>query len=380
MLAAALILAALTGSPPSEAGRGSSPAEPEKAPTLRTDRELEMLSGQLPEQLAAAADCLESGPAILLAERTVDAEFLTELARAVVRDHPTRALRERIGRAVDPVDFVRLLDDACRQKDRDDLPATLVVSPGRARNAGVFVHPSEVFADAEVAYGDAELPVDMPLDYRSLPRPEDGEPIGPKWAARYLEPEDDEAKLHQLVEANRSFGRRVAHLTRQIREQGGFVRIESAVRRRERGLLLYASFALSRAGSEDELRERISALERYNERWGLDVPIRWRHPGPWIRTVESARRLADTYGVVYATVRGARRSSHYRGDAVDVVAVGLPRTLRLEAPDGEEEVFDLSDPEHTRDLSLAPDLIAWVEAHYDLRKLERDYPHWSDGR
>ena len=356
---------------------------PTTSPTLKTDRDLQALTAPaLDAKLEQAADCLEPGPTILLAELSIDAEVLRALAAAVKADHPTRALREGVGRAVDPGDFVRLLDDACRQRDRPDLPDVLVISPGRGRAAGVLVHPKEVFGDANIRYGqgEGELPVDMPLDYRTLERPDDGAPIGPRWAARYLEPEADADKLAALRDANADFGHRVEHLLRQLRAQGAFVQIESAVRSRERGFLLYASFILGRAGSEAELANRIRKLDRLMDDWKLEIPITWRHPGDWRQTADAARQLADTYGVVYATVGGARRSRHYDGDAVDLVAVALPRRLELEAPDGAVAAFDLSDVEHTRDLSLAPELIAWVEAHYGVRKLKRDYPHWSDAR
>jgi len=36
--------------------------------------------------------------------------------------------------------------------------------------------------------------------------------------------------------------------------------------------------------------------------------------------------------------------------------------------------------EQTRDLSLSPELIAWVEGHFELEKLVTDYPHWNDAR
>jgi hypothetical protein len=358
-------------------------AAPAVSPTLKTDRALQTLTAPTIEaQLEQAAACLEDGPSILLAELTVDADVLRSLAAAVKADHPTRALREGVGRAVDPEDFVRLLDDACRQKDRTDLPDPLVVSPGRGRAAGVLVHPKEVFGDVTIRYGEGggELPVDMPLDYRTLERPEDGAVIGPRWAARYLEPEADDDKLSALRAANPDFGRRIEHLVRQLRGQGAFVQIESAVRSRERGFLLYASFILGRAGSEVELANRIRKLDRLKAAWNLDIPIAWRHPGDWSQTADAARQLADTYGVVYATAGGARRSRHYDGNAVDLVAVALPRQLELEAPDGATAAFDLSDVEHTRELSLAPELIEWVEAHYGVRKLKRDYPHWSDHR
>jgi hypothetical protein len=76
----------------------------------------------------------------------------------------------------------------------------------------------------------------------------------------------------------------------------------------------------------------------------------------------------------------SRSSNHYEGTAVDLVALGLPRRLALQAPDGNTGRFDLSHPEQPRDLSLTPELIEWVEKHFELEKLEGDYPHWNDAR
>lgn len=361
----------------------ASPVRAEAPPTLATDREFQVLSGTtVPEKLTEAAACLDDGLRILLAEAELDGEFLRGLAASVEADHPVRALRESVGRAVDPDDLLLLLDDVCRQRTVPGLPKLLVLPPGRARAAGVLMHPKEIFGDADVRYGEGKgaLPVDMPLDYRTLERPADDAPIGPRWASRYLEPESDEGKLAALARANPSFAERIEHLIRQLRAQGAFVQVESAVRSRERGLLLYASFTLSRADSEQELERRIRHVSELNRAWHLDVPIRWRLPGPWTATVEAARQLADTYGVVYATVRGARRSQHYGGAAVDFVAVRLPRRLELEAPSGARHVFDLSGVDHTRELSLAPEIIGWVEREYGIKKLRTDYPHWSDAR
>jgi len=82
--------------------------------------------------------------------------------------------------------------------------------------------------------------------------------------------------------------------------------------------------------------------------------------------------------VVFATEQGARASNHYSGQAVDLVAVDLPRRLELDGPDGVRAVFDLSGVEEPLDLSLTPALIDWIEAHFALRKLESDHPHWDD--
>jgi hypothetical protein len=122
----------------------------------------------------------------------------------------------------------------------------------------------------------------------------------------------------------------------------------------------------------------VKRIEKLNRDWQLDVPITWRHPDGWRATREAARQMADTYGVDYATEKGAKDSDHYDGAAADIWAVGLPRKLTLVAPDGAKETFDLADPEQTRDLNLTPELIEWVEEHFRFEKLRTDYPHWGD--
>ena len=135
---------------------------------------------------------------------------------------------------------------------------------------------------------------------------------------------------------------------------------------------------LSRASSEAELKARQAKLQRVNEEWGLFTQIVWEAPGGWEATKEAARQMADAYDVVYATEKGARSSNHYDGVAADLVVLDMPRSVRLRAPDGFQKTFDLSDPNETRDLSLSPQIIEWVEAHFAVTKLRSDYPHWND--
>ena len=156
--------------------------------------------------------------------------------------------------------------------------------------------------------------------------------------------------------------------------------ITSAVRSRHRGYLMWGAFTLSRQSSSTGVDRTLKKLETTNAEWGLHTPITWSHPDGWEATVESARQMADAYGVVYATENGARYSNHYGGEAVDFVALGLPRSLRLVAPDGAIGTFDLSDAKESRDLSLSPTLIRWVEEHFGMKKLKTDYPHWTDAR
>jgi hypothetical protein len=173
---------------------------------------------------------------------------------------------------------------------------------------------------------------------------------------------------------------RIEKLLAQLREQGADVALTSTVRRRERGYLMWGAFVLSRAKSAKDVDRTLARLERTNREWGLQIPIRWPHPDGWRSTVQSAREMADTYEVVFATEQGARSSNHYTGVAVDLVAVALPRTLRLRAPDGTEAEFDLSDPSQPRDLSVTVELVKWVESHFGLQKLRSDYPHWDDAQ
>jgi hypothetical protein len=130
--------------------------------------------------------------------------------------------------------------------------------------------------------------------------------------------------------------------------------------------------------TEEDVVAAVQKLERRNREWGLNIRIQWSLADGWQATVEAARQMSEAYDVVYATENGARRSNHYDGTAVDIAATGLPRKLRLTAPDGADATFDLSDPEQTRDLCLTPELISWVEEHYQLIKLKGDYPHWDD--
>jgi len=164
-----------------------------------------------------------------------------------------------------------------------------------------------------------------------------------------------------------------------LREQGAEVYVTSTLRPRQRGYLMWVAFVLSRTTSDRELRSELNKIAGRNREWYLGVPILWEHPDGLSATRAAAREMADAYEVVYATEDGARDSNHYSGVAVDMVAVGLPRRLRLKSPDGRAQaLFDLSAADQTRDLSLSPELIEWIEAQFGLHKLRSDYPHWED--
>lgn len=361
--------------------------------TLATNREWETLdSPDGPDgargTLRQAARELWGWEDIHLAGVELEAAKLLAISDTPAGEPLTRALREALLRPVDLDDFLLLLDDLL-VAGRAGLRGELVwITPGRGRKAGVLLHPDDVFfEDRARRYGEhGDIAIDLPSPQRDLPAARDGEVLGPNWTMRYRNPSSEKGMLKALAElrgeppGEGGFADRVSALLGQLREQGAVVYLNSTVRRRERGYLMWGAFELGRQPDQPALLAMVEHLRRANRDWGLSVPIEWMHPGGWAATREAGREMADTYEVVYATEAGARSSNHYDGLAVDLVAVGLPRSLALQAPNGERRSFDLSDPEEARDLSLTPELIRWVESSFELQKLESDYPHWDDAR
>jgi len=342
---------------------------------------LQTLPADNPTQaLRVASEQIGTG-SIEFAGVQLDPSLLQELGTPPDQEPLTRHIRETLGRPVDVDDFIYWLDDvvAARQAGRSD--ETWSVPSGRARSAGLLIHPDEVFKNRPRTYGlkKSTLAVDPPTQPAQHPPADDGEPVGPRWTARYANPESLEEQLLALHDAlpTSTFPSRVGSLFMQLQQQGAQCWITSTVRSRERGYLMWGAFLLARA-SDQEVPSLVKRLDDANDAWNLHVAIEWGHPDGVSATLEAARQMADAYDVVYATEKGARFSSHYSGGAVDLVAVDLPRTLTLIAPDGEQRRFDLSAETHTRDLSLEPELIAWIEAHFLMRKLRSDYPHWTD--
>lgn len=350
---------------------------------IETDRAWDRLPA--PEQdgpratLDAAADTLEDWP-IRLAGVSLDQELLADLA-ATPDDEPLlRAVRERIGRPVDLSDFLHLLDDLAAAGDNGLRGHAVSLPSGRARGAGILLHPDDVFDGEPRHYGGGRLAIYRPARPAELEPAADGDPPGPRWTARYRNPGDEESMLKALAAAGGTdFAGRIRALLEQFQAQGADAWLFSTVRSRERGYLIYGAFILSRAGDEETLRQRIETLDRLNREWGLNIPIRWRHPEGWRATIDAAEAMANAYNVVYATRSGARYSSHYGAGAADFAAMDLPREVTLTAPDGTtSRTFDLSDPDHPRDLNLSPAMIEWVEEHFGMKKLRSDYPHWTD--
>lgn len=330
--------------------------------------------------LERAATMLQ-GWSVNLAGVPLSPERLRDIARGHPREPLLRTTRELLRRPVDLDDLLLFLDDLLLAGARGLDKTPIVLPPGRARSAGILLHPNDVFRPARAPHygeGEGKLLLAAPTSQEGLRRPKNGAVVGPRWAARYLQPKTEAGRLRVLAKANPSFAARVKSLLTQLKNQGAWVMLESTVRKRERGFLIYGSYWISKAKTRRQVRKRIRRLNSLERRWGLKVPIRWSHPRGWRATRRAAHRLAETYGVDYATRGGAKKSDHYDGRAVDLWAVDLPRQLSLRAPDGAVASFDLSAPEQPRDLSLTPQLIEWIEAHFSFKKLRGDYPHWSD--
>lgn len=351
-------------------------------PINRTWDRLEPPDGDLDHRalFLQAGELLDRRPIYIDAVR-FDRKMLRRLARASPKEPFLRVVREATRRPVDLEDLLYFIDDVlvARQKGL----GAVWVPASRARRAGIFVHPDDVFLDDQPRrYGEAQnrIKVDKPKPVTRLPAAKDGEHLGPRWCSRYPNPSGTRGKLRALKRLNPSgtFSRRVRSLMRQLRRQGATVLLYSTVRDRRRGYLIWGAYSLARKTTAEEVTQHAALLDRLNTEWKLEVPIRWQHPDGWKATVRAARRMADSYRVAFASRAGAEHSNHYDGVAVDLNVFGLPRSLKLRAPDGATRTFDLSEPNETRDLSLTPHLIEWVEKHFEMEKLKSDYPHWND--
>jgi hypothetical protein len=306
---------------------------------------------------------------------------LLVLARTPLEDSLVQKLRQMVRRPLKLDGLLYFVDDVLSlpvsRRARD-----IVLTSSRARRLGVLLHPEEVFEDKIRLYPHEELEVhiDRPGLPRSYRPAKDGQILGPEWTARYPNPRGEQAKFIKLGEAvpGNDFHLRVSALLKQFRAQGAVVFVDSTIRAQERGYLIWGSYLLSQVESEKESTQTLLDLETARKEWDLRISIQWKHPSGWQAGVEAAREMAEAYGVTYATREGAESSNHYDGLAVDITVVGLPAALTLKAPDGEKRVFDLSHPEHPRDLSLSPNVITWIEEKYRVFKLKLDYPHWDD--
>lgn len=373
LLPALLTMLGLSGAPYAAEHEGLAP--------IRCDRDFQLLNGDMSQrdQLRQAGELMGDWQ-IEVAGVSLDGPVLLSLSKADPEGPILRATREQLRRPFDLDDLLYFLDDVLLAGEQGRRGEPFNVNSGRARAAGILIHPDDVFKQGkERRYGrKGKLAVDTPQPQATYEPALDGDLLGPRWTARYQNPSEREPLLQALAEQRPDFALRIESLMVQVEAQGGEAYVGSTVRSRHRGYLMWGAFILSRAESEQALNEALEKLERVNTEWGLHTQIRWSHPDGWRATVEAARQMADTYDVVYATEGGARSSKHYGGVAADVVMFALPRELTLVAPDHTTGTFDLSGAEHTRDLSLSPELIGWVEEHFGFKKLRSDYPHWDD--
>jgi hypothetical protein len=358
-----------------------------EASSIPVNRRLDVLSGSLRKSshrcLVLSAGRLLKDWQVTLSDVTFDGKTLVDLTQSA-RDEPfTRVLREGLKRPIDPRDFILFLDDLLLAGKKGLRGQTIWITPGRARRQGIQVHPDDVFRKNQprrYAEKVKTLAIDKPPRQADLPVARDGDPLGPSWTVRYRHPCGEKQMLDALAKARPAsdFSLRVRSLINQLREQGAEVAVWSTIRNRKRGYLMWGAFRLGRAKTRKEALFLVRKLKKANRAWNLNIPIRWLHPQGLRATVKAARQMADAYGVVYATRKGARFSSHYDGFAIDMTAYNLPRTLHLTGKDGRAETFDLSQPNQSRDLSLSPQLITWIEKHFQLEKLLFDHPHWND--
>ena len=377
-------VAALLG--PAYAAQASSQSSESDLGPIRTDSVWDVLPAPSPsvsdrDRLKLAGEKL-GDRRIVLAGVSIEGAMLIQIAKANRDENLTVSMREALGRPVDIPDLLAFLDDVLRTEPTRPSGVIVFVPPGRARHHGVLVHPDDVYGSAPRLYGaHGRLPIDQPVPQRAdLAPAADGDPPGPSWTMRYRNPATEEERLRALTieTGNSDFELRLRNLIRQLREQGAVVWVNSTVRRRERGYLMWGAYLLTKAADEASFEEALDRLDHANQDWNLNVDIDLDAAGDWSGTQAQARAMAETYAVVFATERGARTSSHYGGGAVDLVAVNLPRRLELVAPDGARRIFDLTASDQSRDLSLTPSVVDWVEVHFGLSKLRFDYPHWND--
>lgn len=376
---------------PAASAAGSSGASA-PAHAIRMDRSFQVLRLEGRSRSKGEADRLRlalaarelDGWSVFLAGQRIDAQRLERLSKTPLHEPLVRAVREDLRRAVELDGFLLWLDDVLVAGLHGLRGETVWVSPGQGRRVGVLVHPDAVFEGRPRRYGtgDAWLDVSPPRPQASYPPARDGDALGPEWTMRYRNPAAEGEMLGALARERPAsgFAERVEHLMTQLRRAGADVQLNSTLRHRERGYLMWGAFELARADGDAAVEAICELLDDRNASWGLGVPIRWRHPEGPAATRAAARTMSETFDVVYATEAGARDSRHYGGHAADLTAVGLPRRLTLTSPSGASRRFDLSHPDQTRDLNLTPELIGWVEAEWSLEKLRADYPHWNDAQ
>lgn len=323
------------------------------------------------------------GAVISISGVRITAARLSKWSRIPTEESLEQQVRQSMRRPLKLEGFHYFVDDVLNLPP-ERLAKAVVLTSFRGRKLAVLMHPEEVFENKIRRYPNDEtgVNIDKPATPRFYSPAKNGQLLGPQWTARFPNPRGERAKFSRLREMvpGYDFHKRISSLVKQFRAQGAEAYVDSTVRSKERGYLIWGSYVLSQVETKEGYQIALAELNAARIEWKLHVPVVWQHSAGWRAGVESARTMAETYGVTYATREGARASNHYDGLAVDMTVVGLPSTVTPLAPDGEKRTFNLSDPEHSRDLSLSPELIAWIEQKYRLVKLKLDYPHWDDVR
>ncbi|NCG20612.1 MAG: hypothetical protein GWP91_16505, partial [Rhodobacterales bacterium] len=159
---------------------------------IDANQTLEQLPEGAPrEQLAKAAQALGDW-SIDFAGVPIDGARLQRWADCPENEPLLRFVREDTGRAIDLDDFVFFLDDVLVAGQADRRGQAFTVTSGRARSAGLLVHPDDVFKDKPRQYGvrSKTLSVDAPQPPDSYPPAIDGDPPSPGWSARFQNPQD----------------------------------------------------------------------------------------------------------------------------------------------------------------------------------------------
>ena len=167
--------------------------------SMPTDRDWDALPA--PGDDAGRATLLSAARA--LGDRTIhfagvaiDRGELTLLARTPLGEPLVRSARERLGRPVDLPDFLRFLDDLVYAWNDGGATSEIWVPSGRARNAGILLHPDDVFTDRPRLYGTRPLALFEPQRPAELEPAADGDPLGVHPAGDVGDGNPKEAELH----------------------------------------------------------------------------------------------------------------------------------------------------------------------------------------
>ena len=280
------------------------------------------------------------------------------------------------------------LDDVLKAGDQGLRGRPVVVSPSEARDAGIALSPEEALLHKSPRrYGTQRARLvhePSPPENLTQPETEDGpalvgtsasetQPTRPpswqSWARRTL----------ILRSACRCFDQLAIQHDANDKSLDVPVDLSSTVP--GRGYLMFGAYSLSQAKRRLSWNQIVytSSPDVEAERWQTaalsprpllrtkDLSTSPGAPAGWTEaTRDAAESMRATFGVAKATKNGALHSNHIRGFAADITANALPR-FRPEYPDGAKVTFDLSGDDESRDLSLTPKVITWINQHMASR-------------